>query len=122
MSTKLQRLLTTDKLKSFLPLTLYVIWDIEKGVWFRPRNSKYHKLLFGVWASEEEALQDNTLQNYKVLAIDFSQKIPQDIIRIMDFDSSFPQQEKRNLIISKFKQLIQVFIFQSKNLQDLLNN
>jgi len=112
----------SGQLRKILPMELYAAWDHNKNMWVRILGT-HCKLVPGVWASQEELigdLKEEKIDNYKIITVDFSDKIPQDIIRIMNFKQGWDPREKERLIVAKFRQLIETFLFRDKNLKEKL--
>lgn len=113
-----------ERLRKIVPLTAYVVWDIDGEHWFKPSRCtnqgedipNHCVLVHGVWGSEETAHKDITIENYTIVTIDMSDKIPADIKRLMNLSNDFGVDEKKSLILVKFSQLIQVFVFRNQDM------
>jgi hypothetical protein len=100
-----------DKLSKSLDLKIYFAWNIKKNKW---ENYKIYK-------DREEF--GYIPEDINLVEIDFSNKIPQDIIRIFKFNNElFSEKEKLSLAQTKLRQIINTFIFHNKELKDRLEN
>jgi hypothetical protein len=103
--------------------TLYTIWDINKKSFnydFVFYDEKVPKLTRGVYTSSKAAIiaaVKLNLKKYKIVDICFKDKIPDDLIRVMQLEAVH-----EHLVIGKLNQLVKLYIFWNDKLKDSLIN
>ena len=108
------------RLKKLPCFKAYVVWNIDKQCWFYPpvyEDSPDDHCVFmrGLWASEEMAEKDICIPNYAIVTIDMSHKIPADMKRLMGMGDTSVS-ELKGMILSKFRQLVKVFVFNNPDM------
>lgn len=92
----------------------YAVWDVDKNTWHRPALRSC-KLLPGIWFDPDDIVTEIKIPNYRIIDFDFSRQLPEDIVRVIRLGDTLS--EKRNLVIIKLRQLIEVHVFQNWELQ-----
>lgn len=117
-------LIKLNKIKKIIPLKIYTAWHKDENYWYRPKLETSNCVFMpGIWVSKTSALIDAPEEKYYIIEFNFDDKIPSDIQRVIDLDHDmFYEKEKKDMIKSKFRQMLKTFIFYNKDLKNRLSN
>lgn len=95
----------------------YAVWDVDRQDWHRPALRSC-KLLPGIWFDPDDIVTGIKIPNYRIIDFDFSRQLPEDIVRVLKLGET--PSDKRNLVIVKLRQLIEIHVFQNWELRQQL--
>jgi hypothetical protein len=112
-----KNIINLSKINRYLSLQFYVVWDIRNKKFLYNRSNPY-----GIFLSLEPIRKILDTGLYKEIEVDLSNKIPADFMRIIELGSeTFLEEEKKQMIGMKFKQLVRVFIYDNKEFREKMN-